>query len=94
MFTPLFCINSVVFLCRHRSGGWYSETEIGKAANDALAIIEWLPSNLDIEDRKAYINFAEVLRPAAIPDDPLIRRFGTADGSTFGSMRRSSKFGA
>ena len=32
--------------------------------------------------------------PTAIPELPLTSRLGNADGSTFGSVRRSSKFGA
>ena len=30
--------------------------------------------------------------PTAIPSDPLIKRVGTDDGKTFGSLRVSSKF--
>lgn len=65
----------IALLGRHRSGGWYTETEIEKVASDALTIVEWTPSYINVEDRKAYINLSEVLRPAAIPDDPLVREY-------------------
>ena len=32
--------------------------------------------------------------PTAMPDEPLTSRFGRPAGRTFGSCRRSSKFGA
>ena len=35
-----------------------------------------------------------MLRPTAIPEDPLIRRFGTFDGMTIGSVLCPSKFSA
>ena len=65
----------VVVLGRHRSGGWYTETEIEKVASDALTIVEWLPSYLNVEDRKAYVNLSEVLRPATVPDDPFVTEY-------------------
>jgi hypothetical protein len=65
----------IVLIGRHKSGGWYTENEIEKIASEVIAIVEWLPSSIDVEDRKAYINVSEVLRPAAVPDDPLVREY-------------------
>jgi hypothetical protein len=66
----------VVAIALHRGGRYYAETEIGKAARDAGKRIDvhWW-SSVNVEDRKAYINSSDVLRPTALPDDMLTKEY-------------------
>ena len=61
----------IVTIAYHRLGQWRTETDIKAAAKDAGKTIElsWWRV-FEIEDRKAYMANADVLRPTVIPADP------------------------
>lgn len=60
----------VVTIAYHRLGQWRTETDIKAAAKEAGKSIElsWWRV-FEVEDRKAYLANADVLRPTAIPAD-------------------------
>ncbi|MCL4239735.1 MAG: hypothetical protein KJ048_00130 [Dehalococcoidia bacterium] len=69
----------VIVIAWHEGGRYYAETEIKKAAAARgvdLAVDWW--RCLAIEDRKAYINACDVLRPRELLDDPLARGYVAA----------------
>jgi hypothetical protein len=65
----------IAFMVQHTSGAWYARKQIDDAANDALTIAEWLPMGIEFEDRRSHINISQVLRPTAIPADPLVKDY-------------------
>lgn len=66
----------VIVIAWHEGGRYYAETEIKKAAaaRGVELTIDWWRC-LGIEDRKAYVNACDVLRPRELPDDPLAREY-------------------
>ncbi len=66
----------VVVVAFHRGGQYYAKTKIQEACTAASKVINinWR-SCLEIEDRKAYINRSDVLRPASVPADALTKAY-------------------
>ncbi|MBI4264717.1 MAG: hypothetical protein HY657_10100 [Acidobacteria bacterium] len=66
----------VVTIALHRGGQWYARRKIeeaAKAAGKRIATGWW--RCIEIEDRKAYVNSSDVLRPTSIPDDELTEEY-------------------
>jgi hypothetical protein len=66
----------VVAIALHSGGQYYAKTEIEKVARDAgkkIAVHWW--RCVEIEDRMAYINSSDVLRPTSLPDDELTQEY-------------------
>src|SRR5262249_14734069 len=66
----------VVTIALHRGGQWYADGRIKESAGKAgrtLTIAWW--RCVGIEDRKAYVNNSDVLRPTSLPDCELTRAY-------------------
>ena len=66
----------VVVVGLHAGGRYYADKKITEAfshAGKAVKLHWW--SVLQLEDRKAYTDSADVLRPTAIPPDPLVHQY-------------------
>lgn len=66
----------VIVIAFHRGGQWYADREIVKAwraANKVLNIKWWRA--VELEDRKAHIVDADVLRPKSVPADPAVEKY-------------------
>lgn len=60
----------VILFALHRSGFYYASREIqnsARAAEKKIEISWW--REIEVEDRKAYIDSSDVLRPTKLPDD-------------------------
>lgn len=66
----------VVVIALHAGGQYYASGSLAKTATAAGKKIDstWWRC-VEIEDRKAYINTSDVLRPASLPEDDLTRDF-------------------
>jgi len=66
----------VVVIALHRQGQWYANKKIRESANAAGKEVEihWWRF-IEIEDRKAYTNSSDVLRPTSLPDDELTQDY-------------------
>lgn len=65
-----------VTMALHRGGWYYASTEIdGAAAKAGKEIDVYWWRWLEIEDRRAYIDVSDVLRPTCIPDDELTQQY-------------------
>ncbi|MEW6542163.1 MAG: hypothetical protein AB1411_00975 [Nitrospirota bacterium] len=66
----------VVTIAQHCGGQYYARTGIEKAAEEARKKVDvhWWRC-VEIEDRKAYVNSSDVLRPTAVPDHDLTREY-------------------
>ena len=69
----------IITIALHRYGRYYASREIHKSARSAGKSIEltWLRA-LYLEDRKAYIDSSDVLRPISIPDDAAVQDYVAA----------------
>jgi hypothetical protein len=69
----------VIVLAYHLGGQWYADQQIMKAAKTAGKEVKlhWWAIHT-IEDRKAYINQSDVLRPTKIPDHELTKAYAEA----------------
>lgn len=66
----------IVTFALHRGGQYYATTGIEKAARDAkkrVSVTWW--HCLEIEERRAYVNTSDVLRPTSVPDEELTRAY-------------------
>lgn len=66
----------VVVIGMHRGGQYFAESQIKKAAVESgktIAIKWWRV--VELEDRKAYVNSSDVLRPTVLPDDELVQSY-------------------
>jgi len=66
----------VVSIVLHSGGRYYANGRIGQVANAAgkkIQITWW--HAIELEDRKAYTNTSDVLRPTAIPADPAVQQY-------------------
>lgn len=64
----------VISIALHSGGQYYADGRIqtaAKAANRNIALTWW--REIELEDRLAYTNAADVLRPASIPNVPDVR---------------------
>jgi hypothetical protein len=62
----------------YRGGQYYAKTklaEAAKAAGKEMTFHWW--RMLELEDRKRYVNSADVLRPRGIPQDPEVMEYAT-----------------
>jgi hypothetical protein len=69
----------VITIALHRGGRYYAHGKINGAAMNAgksLDLTWWRA--IELEDRKAYTNSSDVLRPASIPDDLPVRAYVAA----------------
>ncbi len=64
----------VVVVAQHTSGQWYAQRGLSKLATQKRASVKWW-RGIEIEDRRDNIDVSEVLRPARLPDDPLVREY-------------------
>ena len=66
----------IVVIALHRGGEYYARTGLKKAAEHAGKEIEigWWRC-VSIEDRKAYVDRSDVLRPTSLPDDERVRAY-------------------
>lgn len=66
----------VIVMAYHQLGRWYADTKIAEASKAAGRIlnIHWW-RGLELEDRKAYITDADVLRPKSIPADQAVQNY-------------------
>lgn len=67
----------IITIVRHRGGEWYAQNRLKDAAakkNIDLSWRSWQPS-ITLEDRKAYTNSSDVLRPTAIPDEDMVKAY-------------------
>lgn len=64
----------VIVIGSHNSGQWYAKREVDRAATPKNIRVHWWQF-LGVEDRKAYINQSEVLRPTSLPHDPLVQAY-------------------
>src|ERR1700680_2311910 len=66
----------VVAIALHRLGQYYATTVIEKAAQDTGKKIDvhWWRC-VEVEDRKAYVDSSDVLRPTSLPDDRLTEEY-------------------
>jgi hypothetical protein len=66
----------VIVMAYHRYGQYYADRELKKAATAAgkAVSLHWWRC-IEVEDRKSYTNSSKVLRPAAIPVDPLAQEY-------------------
>ena len=69
----------IITIALHRYGRYYANREIHKAARSAGKSINltWLRA-LYLEDRRAYTDSSDVLRPVSIPDDPAVQDYVAA----------------
>jgi hypothetical protein len=68
----------IVTMAFYRGGQYYAKTklaEAAKAAGKEMTFHWW--RMLELEDRKRYVNFADVLRPRGIPQDPEVMEYAT-----------------
>jgi len=66
----------IVSIALHNLGHYYAEERILKAANEAgknISITFW--SSVELEDRLAYTDSSDVLRPASIPNVPEVNQY-------------------
>src|SRR5438094_95105 len=66
----------IVVIALHRYGRYYADKKISEAASKLAKkpnIKFWRA--IEIEDRKIEVNRSNVLRPTAIPDDPLVQAY-------------------
>ena len=76
-FAPLDATIHIVSIVQTRGGGrWYAKGKIEDAANVAKKRIKlnWQCVML-LEDRKAYTNTSDVLRPVNLPNDPAVQAY-------------------
>ena len=66
----------IVTIALHAHGKYYAEGRIKQTARNAKKSIDfsWWKA-IKLEDRKAYTNSSEVLRPDAIPDDDAVQAY-------------------
>jgi hypothetical protein len=66
----------VIVMAYHRYGRYYADRELKKAATAAgkAVSLRWWRC-IEVEDRRSCSNSCEVLRPTAIPDDPLAQAY-------------------
>lgn len=66
----------IVVMAFHRGGQWYAKNKLAEAAKAAKKDISFTWWRiLELEDRKAYINQSDVLRPRALPDDADVKAY-------------------
>jgi len=66
----------IIVMAYHKLGCWFAQKRIDeacKAAGKDLSITWWRLG--EIEDRKAYIDDADVLRPTSIPEDDAVESY-------------------
>lgn len=66
----------VVCIARHSGGQYYANRQIQEviqASGKQIDITWW--HAIELEDRKAYVNSSDVLRPTAIPDDQAVKAY-------------------
>lgn len=70
----------IVVVYAYHTGKWYAEKQIYDAAAKAgISLnIEWHDPKLGLEDRNAWVDEADVLRPRSLGDDPAVHAY--ADG--------------
>jgi hypothetical protein len=69
----------IISIALHRGGRYYADGRlrtVGEAAKKDIAVRWW--SAIQLEDRKAYTNRADVLRPVVIPADPKVQAYVAA----------------
>lgn len=69
----------VVLIALHRGGQYYAQGRLNDAAKRAGKAIKFHWWRIvELEDRRAYINSSDVLRPAKLPDDPVANDYVAA----------------
>lgn len=66
----------VVMIALHRGGQYYASQAIqdaARAVKKEIALSWW--RCIEIEDRRAYTDSSDVLRPVSVPDDELVRTY-------------------
>ena len=66
----------VITIARHRSGQYYAKNKIEAAvrkANKEITFSWW--AEITLEDRKAWIDSSDVLRPVCIPNDAAVQDY-------------------
>ena len=78
---PAKAILHAIVIAGHVGGKHYAETQLRKKAAELKKTIEfhwWAPSG--IEDRRININISDVLRPTALPEDDLTKKYAQSLG--------------
>ena len=92
---PLQAIVHIVVLCEYTYGKYYANRQLVKTANDFGKRIKfkfWAAKRY--ENRKAYSNFSDVLRPIEIPDDADTRLYADSLNNPYSlTLRTSTKMG-
>lgn len=81
----------IVTMAFHRGGQWYAKNKLADAAKEAkkdISLTWW--RILELEDRKAYINASDVLRPRALPDDADVKAYAESVSKPYPIAFRSA----
>lgn len=73
---PAEAVVHIITIAFHRGGQWYASAKLQEAAfalNKHINFTWWRA--VEIEDRKAFINTSDVLRPVALPDDAMVQAY-------------------
>ena len=73
---PVEATVHVVAIALHEGGRYYANRKIIETAreNNKKIAVKWWRA-IQLEDRRAYTDRSDVLRPTSIPDDPLVRSY-------------------